>query len=415
MRPDHVSPSPPSLRARRILLRGSWRTENIGDVGHTPGMLRLIHEYLPGVEVTLWPSDIGNGVEAMLLRAFPRLRIAQTEAELKTALADCDLLLHGSATSLAQTDPIERWIQQGNKPYGVYGITLAPAGDKAQALVFNPGLTDRQRTLLSGARFLYLRDGVSLKFARQAGITCPVIEFGPDSAFGVKLRDDAKAAAFLQDRRLEDGRFLCVIPRLRNTPFWGVGRAPQTDFDKHKHAVNEQNKEADFEKVRAALIAFVRETGLKVLLCPECDDHMLLNKVMILDRLPEDVRAKTVWYETFWPMDEAVGVYARALGLLSMDMHSPIMATANGTPAIVCRWWQQTSKGVMWQDIGLGDWLFDLDEEKNGDRITSAVLSLARAPDAARARAAKAMDFVHERQRATMSVMARELQARPAP
>ncbi|MBC7807207.1 MAG: polysaccharide pyruvyl transferase family protein [Akkermansiaceae bacterium] len=402
--------SPQTTNARRIMLRGSWRTENIGDVGHTPGMLQILREHLPDVAVTLWPNDIKGGVEEMLLRNFPGLRIARTDAELKTAFAECDFLLHGSATSLAQPASVERWKKEtGGKPYGVYGITLAAEGDKAQALVFNPGLTDSQRALLNGARFLFLRDGVSLKFARQTGITCPVVELGQDSAFGVKLRDEAKAADYLRKNGLEDRKFLCVIPRLRNTPFWGVNRAPQSDFDKMKHAVNEANKEVDFEKFRAAIIAFVRETGFKVLLCPECDDHMILNKEMILNRLPDDVRGKTVWRETFWPMDEAVAVYARALGLLSMDMHSPIMATANGTPAIVCRWWQQTSKGFMWQDIGLGDWLFDMDTEKNGDRITEAVLSLARNPADARAKVAKAMEFVRDRQKATMVVLDREL------
>lgn len=49
-------------------------------------------------------------------------------------------------------------------------------------------------------------------------------------------------------------------------------------------------------------------------------------------------------------------------------MHSPIMAVGNGIPAIVCRFEEQTCKGIMWREIGLGDWLFDLDkaEEHKG-------------------------------------------------
>ena len=399
-------------KPRRVLYRAGWRTGNIGDVGHMPGFLELMRQYLPDVNVTLWPNEVIGGVAEMLRRNFPRLKIAQSEAEIRAAFSECNFMAHGSATSLAQPDHVARWHQKTGKPYGVYGITLAAAGDKAQALVFNPGLTDKQRGILNGARFLYLRDGVSLKFARDTGIQCPITEFGPDSAFGIKVRDDAKAVPFLRENGLEDGKFLCVIPRLRNMPFWGVNRPPQTDFDKAKHAVNEQFKETDFAKVRAAVVAFVRETGMKILLCPECEDHMILNKEMILERLPGDVRAKTVWRSTYWLTDEAVGVYARAKGLLSMDMHSPIMALANGTPAIVCRWWQQTSKGTMWRDIGLGDWLFDMDEEGDSDNITRAVLSFARDPKTTQARVAKAMAFVHERQRATMTVLARELKGK---
>ena len=36
-------------RAPRILLRSSWQTVNIGDIAHTPGVLRLLEKHLPGV------------------------------------------------------------------------------------------------------------------------------------------------------------------------------------------------------------------------------------------------------------------------------------------------------------------------------------------------------------------------------
>src|SRR3954451_1548215 len=70
-------------RAPRILLRSSWQTVNIGDIGHTPGILRLLGEHVPEAEVTLWPSDIGNGVEAMLRRNFPRLHFARSRDEVR--------------------------------------------------------------------------------------------------------------------------------------------------------------------------------------------------------------------------------------------------------------------------------------------------------------------------------------------
>src|SRR4051812_24962919 len=76
----------------RIVLRSSWQTVNIGDIGHTPGVLALIEKYIPEAEVTLWPTDVRNGVEEMLLRRFPKLRITKDKAE---AFAH-DFLLHGS-------------------------------------------------------------------------------------------------------------------------------------------------------------------------------------------------------------------------------------------------------------------------------------------------------------------------------
>jgi hypothetical protein len=136
---------------------------------------------------------------------------------------------------------------------------------------------------------------------------------------------------------------------------------------------------------------------------------MEIGREMLVEPLPEDVKSRVVWREKYWLTDEAVSTYTRALALLSMDMHSPIMAVANGTPAIHCRFPEQTSKGQMWRDVGLGEWLFDLDEESDGTRITAALLAIAREPASARARVEQAMEFVRRRQRETMAVMAKNL------
>src|SRR6186713_976920 len=60
-----------------ILLRSSWQTVNIGDIAHTPGVLHLLEQYLPDVEVRLWPSSVSNGVDEMLVKRFPKLKIMQ--------------------------------------------------------------------------------------------------------------------------------------------------------------------------------------------------------------------------------------------------------------------------------------------------------------------------------------------------
>src|SRR5688572_15166488 len=64
---------------RRILLRSSWQTVNIGDIAHTPGMLALLQKHLPEYEVTLWPSSVDNGVEAMLKQRFTKVKILGKE------------------------------------------------------------------------------------------------------------------------------------------------------------------------------------------------------------------------------------------------------------------------------------------------------------------------------------------------
>jgi polysaccharide pyruvyl transferase WcaK-like protein len=365
-------------RPRRILLRSSWQTVNIGDIGHTPGILRLLAEAIPDAEVRLWPGNVGDGVAQMLTRNFPKLIILKDAAAMRVALQECDFLLHGSGPALV------------GKPYGVYGITFS----STDAEVIK---------LLSAAQFAFFRDSVSLQFAKEHGVTCPVMGFGPDAAFAVNIRNDAVATQFLAAHGLEQGKFLCCIPRLRKSPYWLIRNKPMTDADRKNDARNQQMKEHDHAPLREAIIAVVRQTPMKVLVCPEDQSQMQIGKEMLVDPLPDDVKAKVVWREKFWLTDEAVSTYVRSAGLFGLEMHSPIMCIGNGIPAIVCRFDEQTSKGLMWRDIGLGDWLFDMDNKDDVSRIVPAVLTLATDPAAAKAKAAKALEFVKQRQRETMA------------
>jgi hypothetical protein len=167
--------------------------------------------------------------------------------------------------------------------------------------------------------------------------------------------------------------------------------------------------EHDHAPLRAAISTVVRETPLKVLLCPEDMSQMEVGKRWILDKLPADVRQRVVWRAGFWLTDEALSTYRRSAGLFGLEMHSPIMCIGNGIPAIVCRFEEQTSKGFMWRDIGLGDWLFDFDQEADLSRLVPAVLAMAKNPVAAKAKAAQARKFVEKRQRETMQVLGKAL------
>ncbi|MEO6807616.1 MAG: polysaccharide pyruvyl transferase family protein, partial [Isosphaeraceae bacterium] len=110
-------------RPRRILLRSSWQTVNIGDIAHTPGMLALLEDQIPDAEVTLWPSPLTTEVEALLLKRFPKLRIASTKADQDQALDHCDFFLHGSGPGLVGAREADRARAIG-KPYGFGGVTL---------------------------------------------------------------------------------------------------------------------------------------------------------------------------------------------------------------------------------------------------------------------------------------------------
>ncbi len=374
-------------RVPRIVLRSSWQTVNIGDIAHTPGVLALLEKHFPEAMVTLWPSSVDNGVKEMLLARFPKLKIVETKTDVAKLYAEHDFLLHGSGPSLVGEKQLALWRKQGPKPYGVFGITQGKP---------SPATAE----ILDGARFVYFRDSVSLEAAKAAGVKCPVMEFGPDGAFATDLRADEKAEAFLHGWGLERGKFLCCIPRYRNTPYWTIHK--ERAFDPAKQKRNDEMKEHDHAQLRAAIVAVLKQTDLKVLICPEDRTQMALGKEVLFDPLPDDIKDRVVWRQDYWLTDEALSVYVRSAGLFGNEMHSPIMCVGNGVPAIVCRWAEQTSKGNMWKDIGLHDWLFDLDDETQLAGIVPAVLAMAKDPAAAKAKVAKAQAVLRERQTAAV-------------
>ncbi|MCA9186186.1 MAG: polysaccharide pyruvyl transferase family protein [Planctomycetales bacterium] len=386
-------------RAPRVLLRSSWQVVNIGDIAHTPGVLRLLGQYIPEAEVTLWASgDLSEEVAAMLRRRFPNLAIVKgsigtdgkaSNSELSDAIAWSSFFLHGSGPSLVAAKDLVAFVKHTGKPFGVYGITHGSFS------------TGNDAELLSQARFVYFRDSVSLARARNEGVTCKVMEYGPDGAFACDLRDDDKASRFLKEHDLEVGKYLCCLSRLRYTPYWTIP-AKNRPFDAERHRRNEMMKERDHLELRKAIVAIARQTSYKVLLCPEDATQMAVGREMFWEKLPEDVKPQVVWRDSFWLTDEALSIYVRSAGLFGSEMHSPIMAVGNGVPAIVCRFEEQTSKGFMWRDIGLDDWLFDLDDPTDHPQIVPAVLSLAEYPDRARQKVEKARGFVQQRQRQTM-------------
>ena len=409
-----VNPSWASAQPRppRILLRSSWQCVNIGDIAHTPGVLTLLEKYFPEAEVVLWASgNLTDEVAAMEHRRFPKLKIVKglirsdgsaSNKELGEAIEWTDFLLHGSGPSLVAAKDVAAFVKHTGKPFGVYGIT--------HGNFFSDDTTE----LLSQATFVFFRDSVSLEYAKQQGIKSPIMQFGPDGAFACDLRDDESAEVFLADNELEDGKFLCCLSRLRYTPYWTIP-GDKRKKDETRQARNEAMKEHDHAPIRKAIIRVVRETDLKVLLCPEDMTQMAVGKEMLYDRLPDDVRQRVVWREDFWLTDEALSVYVRSAGLFGSEMHSPIMAVGNGIPAIVCRFKEQTSKGMMWRDIGLGDWLFDLDIDDEAANVADAVVAMASDFAAAKEKTEVARQIVIKRQRETMQALKDQVVHRPQP
>ncbi|MBC7722352.1 MAG: polysaccharide pyruvyl transferase family protein [Pedobacter sp.] len=384
---------------RNILLRSGWQVENIGDIAHTPAMLALIEKYIPNAVVTFWSwyNFMADNEIQMLRNRFPKMKWVQgkldadgkaSNNELQEAIATADFMLHNSGPATIGWADLATFKKITGKHFGVYGVSYGLYGTP-------------EKDTLSDAAFVYFRDSVSLQKAKEAGIHAPIMEFTPDAVFAIDVTDDTKAKAFLTANHLEDGKFLCCIPKQRHTPVW-LHQHKNRPLDAVKNARNEAMKEHDHQPLRDAITEVVRKTNLKILICHEDETEMQIGKDWLLDKLPEDVKPKVVWRNTLWLTDEAVSIYKRSAGFFGSEMHSPIMCIAHGIPAIVVRWEEQSSKGFMWQDIGLGDWLFDFDNAEDIERFVPTVFAMASNLKVAKAKALQAKKLVDARQKQTM-------------
>ncbi len=391
-----------------ILLHSSWQTVNIGDIGHTPGLITLLQHHIPDARIILWPkSRLDRGVESMLRAAFPKLKIVNGKtdkqhqpntAELQTAFQEADFMLNGSGPSVVGRKGLKSWSETTGKPYGIYGVTIQD---------ISIDLAD----LLKGASFVYTRETHSLKNISEQGLAKEKIGFAPDSTFAMDLLDDSKAQQFMQQHQLKPRKFICVIPRLRKTPYykirpnnagWSQERINEVD------ALNEQHKEKDHAKARYAMIEYVRQTGNKVLICPEMTYQLDIMDELLINPLPEDVKKQVVKRDTYWLPDEASSIYKETLALLSFECHSPIMAFHHGTPAFYLRQPEDTIKGQMWYDIGVDDWVFEI-EETRGPDIAEQLIKVHNDFEAAQNYREQAMQRVRQYHDKTMRFVKQSL------
>ncbi len=299
----------------KILLRSSWQMVNIGDIAHTPGVLALLEKYIPEAQVTLWHgAEHWPEVKDMEQRRFPQLRfvsgkvkpdLSVANEELKNAIDGADFVLHGSSSGFAGLYDVFRAAKRNGKRYGFYGCTFT-------------GASGEEIDILSRAAFYFARNASSIDAAREAGVRCPVMEFGPDGAFACDLRNESAAQKFMAENQLEAGKFVCCIPRWRWTPYWKLRNIKPTDRDRQKWEYSQKMQEHDHAPLRRTIERILRETGLKVLICPEDMSQMEAGKINLYDKLcetlPENLKSRLVWRSRYWLTDEALSVYVRSVG-----------------------------------------------------------------------------------------------------
>jgi polysaccharide pyruvyl transferase WcaK-like protein len=148
---------------------------------------------------------------------------------------------------------------------------------------------------------------------------------------------------------LEPKRFLVVIPRT-----WQGGGVISS-------SIGEVRSRAHLDKLRRIIQVWVQRTGMKVVIAAEVARDLPNARELVYDPLPEETRKQCVILQSHWSTEQATALYRHARLLITMEMHSFLMATAVGTPTVVATFKESGRKISMLEDFKLGDRLFDID------------------------------------------------------
>jgi hypothetical protein len=395
-------PTTSTGQARRpnILLRNAWAIVNIGDVGHVPGALALLRHYIPEATVTLWAQQdlVFRGTIARRARfpegsvdatavsrkIIPDLKVVYGRLDeagradnpaLEAAVAAAGIMVVGSGAGVNAGADLLRFHARTKKPIGIFGATT----DSFNFTNFADGDASLDVQALRACRFVFTRDRTSLRLmdgddvdgpdgAAQDNPKTTVNEtinrapikvdlrgvnkaFVPDTTFAFPVRDDSAAERFMKTHGLAEGRFVCVVPRHRWTP----NNSPTRQGDS-REAYNNYYAKEDHAKLQVAITAYVRKTGNKVALVPETIYALDVLGPWLRDGLPADVIGRVVIMDRFWLPDAAQSLFARAQAVVSLENPAPLLAAAAGTPFVMVPQPEDSFKGDMFVDIGLGDW-----------------------------------------------------------
>ncbi|MBB5038012.1 polysaccharide pyruvyl transferase family protein [Prosthecobacter dejongeii] len=388
-------------KQKTVLLQCAWATKNIGDIGHTPGTLRFLEQYLPEAKVILWAANTNEEVDAMLMKRFPKLEIVkgaltQEGGAVQEAIKHSDFFLRGPG--MGQSTDFMIYCNKIGKPWGLQGQSYFP-----DMVTGKDG--EKRIALLNGAAFIYCRDSKTLKLLQDVGVKPPVLEFGPDGCFGIDVRNEEKALERMKKHGLEEKKFITLQLRTHSPTSPGVD-------DKRPQKLNPLNPtpaniadDTRRAKVYQDLIAmWVKETGYKVVIAPEVRKEMEYNKKFVYDPLPDDLKKHVVNFDEFWNVDEACSFYARAHTVICHEPHTPIMALAMGTPMMHTFSEFHSPKCWMFKDIGLEEWAPEFDTTP-ATKMFEILMGIHHDYAAAEAKVKKAMAYVEDRAKSQMSVL----------
>ena len=439
----------PAAGNRHLLAAFSWSNSNIGDIAIAPGLLNLLDEVQPDLPVIVmtsqradspvfaemekylpryskrcravaYPFTVGSATSAgspgsawrafhdrwgtSTLRAFENgtlsarvaARVAddilnrlpkesldelkQKNPEAAKAVTDAGFVLFTSGTTLnfgrmgvrhfyaytlRYAMPLLIARVQGI-PYGVGGQSFE-AIDWPAELIFRP--------LFKDARFVYCRDPDSLAYLGQRDLLSLRSGYRPDSTFFFRGFDQPWLENYKREHNLADKKFITLTIRsAKSQP------GPLAD------TVTKEREDEHMVRIRKFITDWVTQTGAPVVLCPEVRTEVPLMHDNVYMRLSPEVQKKCVWMDKFWTTEQAYSLYRQAEMVVSMEMHSVIMALSLGTPVLMPQFTENGRKVWMLEELGLRDWIFDIDEPADAPKLLEAALKIHQNPAAAQAR-----------------------------
>ena len=215
------------------------------------------------------------------------------------------------------------------------------------------------------------------------------MEWGPDATFAFQIFDEAGAKTFMEKFDLEPQKFITLTIRSGKQGFVEPGG---------------ERELAHAAKLRDLIERYVNLTGNNVLICPEVRYEVEPARELILDPLPQKIKDHVKFLDYFWLPDLAYTVYSKAEAVVTMEAHSMIMALSVGTPTLHPRFLEAGRKAFMLEDLGVGEWLFDIDEDPV-DKMIDELMEIHNNFEKAQGKVQSAMDFVHKRQNETMEIV----------
>lgn len=215
--------------------------------------------------------------------------------------------------------------------------------------------------LFADAEFVYCRDTDSLNYLKQKKFSFKTIDFRPDTTVYFNGGDDAWKEEFFAAKELEEGKFMTVALRIS---------APKPKYhDPTGGSVTPERCRHQMEQMKYLVEEYIKMTGHKVLIAHETRDTLEDARIHLYNILSDEAKANTVYLEEFWTPEQALSVYRATSLLVSVEMHSIIMAIGNGVPFIHAPYVECGRKRQMVRDMELPEFLIDLDDEDSGKQM----------------------------------------------